>query len=269
MLEHVLPEQVDAVLAEFSRVSRRFVFSISHVPSVIKWQGENLHPTVQPEEWWIHRIMKAGGCSIEKQGRYITGRWQPALRLAPDARVILVGNGPSIIEANGADIDAFDEVVRFNTYHVEPPHDVHSGTKTTLWSTFGRGALPGCEQRPQRIIYIHGEKGEPAYDAAEIYRLPRWLYNRTRANVQLRVKEAGRDPEPILATSGLQVATWLLDVVGVERLTLVGFDHFSKEKHKPHHYWQAQAFGKPKEHDGEIEAAMFAELVTLGRVEYL
>jgi hypothetical protein len=269
MLEHILPEQVDAVLAEFARVSRRFIFSISYVPSRILWQGENLHPTVQPEPWWIQRIIRAGGMAIKKEGRYITGEWGNALRIAPDARVILVGNGPSIIEAKGEVIDSFDEVVRFNTFHCEPPHDMFAGTKTTLWSTFGRGTLPGCDQRPERVLYIHGEKGEPAYPAKEIYRLPRWLYNRTRAWVQSKVKEAGRDPEPILATSGLQVAIWLLDAVGVNKLTLAGFDHFSKEKHKPHHYWQAQAFGKPKEHDGEVEAAIFATMRESGRVEYL
>jgi SAM-dependent methyltransferase len=273
MLEHVLPEQVDTVLSEFARVSRRFIFSISYVPSVIKWNGENLHPTVQPESWWLRRIMKAGGAFIKKEGHYITGEWQPALKIAPDARVILVGNGPSLRECLAAEIDSFDEVVRFNTFHVEPPFCDYAGTKTTLWSTFGRGTLPACDQRPERILYIHGETGFPAYPAPEIYRLPRHLYNDTRAMVQLGVKQAGRDPEPILATSGMQVAIFLLDVVGVNKITLAGFDHFRKVKEggcgNEHHHWQAQAFGKPKEHDGEVEAAIFNELRHAGRVEYL
>lgn len=271
MLEHVLPEQVDAVLAEFARVSRRFIFSISHVASVIKWKGENLHPTVRGLNWWLLRIMRAGGCKIEKRGRYITGEWQPVLKLAPETRCVLVGNGPSILNGRGAAIDSFTEVVRFNTFHIGEFAE-HTGTRTTLWSTFGRGQVPACDQRPDRVIYIHGESGEPAYAPRDLFRIPRWFYSETRDHVKKRAWWNGgftQDPESFLASSGLLVASWLLQVVGLHSITLAGFDHFGKAASKQHHYWMPQAFGQPKEHCAAVESAMFAELRDAGRVNYL
>jgi len=76
MLEHLLPSEVAPALREFSRVSKRFVFSICYRPSVILWKGENLHPTVQPESWWISEIEKAGGTNIVKKGSYLCGEWR-------------------------------------------------------------------------------------------------------------------------------------------------------------------------------------------------
>jgi len=60
MLEHLLPDEVEAVLKEFERVAKRFVFSISHVPSVIG----DLHPTVRPIKWW--KQMLPEGTTIAK-----------------------------------------------------------------------------------------------------------------------------------------------------------------------------------------------------------
>jgi SAM-dependent methyltransferase len=74
MLEHVEPEKVDIVLSEFARVSHRFIFSICYRPSVFLWQGQNLHPTVQKESWWLDRIQNAGGIPM-KNGKYIVGHW--------------------------------------------------------------------------------------------------------------------------------------------------------------------------------------------------
>lgn len=75
MLEHLLPEEVGPALREFARVSSRFCFSICYRASVITWQGANLHPTVQPESWWVGEISRAGGVNIRKVGNYLTGDW--------------------------------------------------------------------------------------------------------------------------------------------------------------------------------------------------
>jgi len=75
MLEHLLQEDVPIVLKEFERVSSRFVFSICCKPSINKWKGHTLHPTVMPENWWIEQIIKAGGNKIEKYNQYILGYW--------------------------------------------------------------------------------------------------------------------------------------------------------------------------------------------------
>jgi hypothetical protein len=271
MLQYLQPGQVDTVFAELARISHRFVFSICHRPSVTTWQGENLHPSVFGETWWMLRIMRAGGSRIEKRGRYITGEWQPPLRIDPDAKVILVGNGPSLLHAQGEEIDTFDEIVRFNDYQLAG-FEQHVGTRTTLWSTFGRKQASPPEQRPDRVIWIHGESGQPGQIPRELYRIPLWFYHELRSSVQRRswwMSGFAREPGHLLATSGLIVAAWLLQVVGVKKVTLAGFDHFSKEKSRQHHYWLPQSFGKPKEHDGAVEAVMFAELRDQGRVTYL
>jgi len=77
-LEHLLPDDVDPALSEMKRVavpSGRFIFSICTGPSRITVDGDNLHPTVQPIEWWLERISRISlvldvRCS---PGRYITG----------------------------------------------------------------------------------------------------------------------------------------------------------------------------------------------------
>jgi ubiquinone/menaquinone biosynthesis C-methylase UbiE len=72
-LEHIEPCDIAKVLSECARVAHRFAFSICYRDSVFRWQGETLHPTVQPEPWWIEQILAAGAQSVEKEGRYLYG----------------------------------------------------------------------------------------------------------------------------------------------------------------------------------------------------
>lgn len=80
-LEHLLPEDVDPVLAEMRRVGAsggggRFILSICTRPSRITVDGENLHPTVRPLDWWLDRISRVGRVeAFGVRGRYITGNW--------------------------------------------------------------------------------------------------------------------------------------------------------------------------------------------------
>ncbi len=269
VMEHVTPEQVDAALAEMARISARFIFSISYQASVNKWRGETLHPTVRPEAWWITRLVRAGAVAIERIGRFLTGRWQPALRIPAESRVILVGNGPSVLAAErGTEIDSFDEVIRFNNFALAG-FEKFTGAKTTLWSTFFK-RIDSLEKHP-RVICLH-EADKPPASCTEAFHVASVYYNRIRNDVQRRAAwQSGflRDVEPLLASSGVMVAAWLLEVIGVRQLTLTGFDHFSKKKSGQHHYWLAQSFKAPPEHDGALEAALFAEWAAVGRVRYL
>ncbi len=78
-LEHLLPEDVDPVLAEMHRIVRpggRFIFSICTRPSRITVDGQNLHPTVRPIDWWIARISRHASVDMSRvAGRYLTGTW--------------------------------------------------------------------------------------------------------------------------------------------------------------------------------------------------
>lgn len=122
------------------------------------------------------------------------------------------------------------------------------------------------------MLLIQGEGASPPYEAAFVHRLPKAFYNHIRQLAQGQAwwhSGLAGDEHPILASSGLLVAAYLLGIVGVRKLTLTGFNHFSKAKSKQHHYWMAQSFGQPKEHDAAAEAALFAQLREAGRVEYL
>lgn len=269
MLEHLRPEQVDAVLAEMERVSHRFVFSISYVDSVNRWQGQTLHPTVRPQEWWMRRLIKAGAGELRVEGHYITGRWMlPVLKPTPDTRCVLVGNGPSLIAHKlGAVIDGFEEIVRFNGCRVRG-FEEHTGSRTTLWSTFGKGTVPADpDMNPERVIYIHGEMGHPSIAAPHVYRIPAHWFAECRRRVQEVSTRA--DAANIIPSSGLLVASWFLEVLGLHKLALAGFDHFSKAHSKQHHYWLPKAFGRPKEHDGDAEALLFAGWKREGRLQIL
>ena len=75
-LEHLLPEDVEPVLAEMKRVARAgaaFVISVSTRPSRITANGENLHPTVRPRSWWLERIARVGQVERAPSGGYIEG----------------------------------------------------------------------------------------------------------------------------------------------------------------------------------------------------
>lgn len=266
MLEHLTEGEVLPVLREFARVSEAFVFSISYVPSRVKWQGENLHPTVRAKEWWMAQIMAAGGRNMKENSRYISGQWgNSVLALKPDTRLVLVGNGPSLLRQQaGPQIDAFDEVVRFNRYRLAG-FEPHTGARTTLWSTFGHGYVPGDEtERPQRMIYVYGERGEPAYPAAEIYRIPKLFYH-----TQLEKVKAVSHRAITSMSSGFVVALWLLEVVGLQQVALAGFDHFRKEHSNQHHYYNPKSYGRPPELDGDAEAALCTELQAKGRIRYI
>jgi SAM-dependent methyltransferase len=73
-LEHLLLEDVDATLSEMRRVCKaqgRFIFSICTRPSRITVDGQNLHPTVKPTDWWLDRIERVG--QVTSTNHYIEG----------------------------------------------------------------------------------------------------------------------------------------------------------------------------------------------------
>lgn len=189
----------------------------------------------------------------------------------PGQTVILCGNGPSAVMGapRGGEVDAFDVVVRFNAYALRG-FEAYVGSKTTLWSTFGRGVKPrDADVIPEAVLYIHGAFGyTPPIPVPVGYGITPAFFANLRAQVVERSKiEDSQRLEKLLPSSGLLVASWLLHC-GAHHIVLHGFDHFKKERSSGHHYWLPQAFGRPKEHDGDAEADIFAELIAAGRVSY-
>jgi len=179
-----------------------------------------------------------------------------------------VGNGPSVLQVRrGAVIDGFDEVIRFNAYKLGGFAEF-TGTRTTIWSTFGRGMLPGDEDAalPEKVLFVHGLRGKPALEGLPIWRVPLSFYQAVREAVQMVTLRTGKELEKLIPSSGLVVALWCLAVLEVRQLHFVGLDHFRKELSGQHHYWLPQAFGRPAEHDGEAEARLLAPYAQAGRL---
>jgi hypothetical protein len=194
-----------------------------------------------------------------------------AYPIAPGGRVILVGNGPSALlgPERGEEIDEFEHVVRFNAYALTGFED-HVGSKTSLWSTFGRGMVPRDPASiPEAVIHIHGGGGLLPIPVPVGYGISREFFAVVRETVRThsKISYEGR-LKALLPSSGLLVALWVLGICGADRVTLHGFDHFKKEQSKGHHYWINQAFGRPSEHDGDAEEMILARLVKDGRVRY-
>lgn len=194
---------------------------------------------------------------------------KPAL-IPQGSSVVIVGNGPSVMRAQfGSRIDGFDEVIRFNGCRCKG-FETHTGTRTTIWTTFGRGMLPGdANIRPAKIILAHGESeaGRCAYPALWRYPVPQEFYQQLRSEIQAGT--ASQNPERLLPSSGYLVTRWLLDTGQVQAVTLTGFDHFQKHFSSQHHYWHKGPFGRPKEHDGDFEAESLAKYAADGRLSYL
>jgi hypothetical protein len=170
--------------------------------------------------------------------------------------LILIGNGPSAIKSKlGDEIDAFDDVIRFNLYQVEG-YEASIGNKTTFWATTGRDQYPRKTDPPKNILLTHG--GAPVKRGPGdhiIYRIPHPFHQEKRKLVQEIAKMHGRDKSKgLLPSSGLLAITWLLDVAKVKKLTLHGFDFFSKKESGQHHYWVKGSYKPPTEHYGAAEA---------------
>lgn len=277
MFEHLPESEVDQAMAEMARVSDRFIVSIAYVDSVNRWNGQTLHPTVRPREWWVNRLVRAGALKIGFHGRFIHGEWSHnRLTIPAGASVLMIGNGPgAVARPMGPVVDAFDEVVRFNNYKIEG-FERQVGTKTTLWSSFFRRIDNPLAH--YRVICPH-ETDTPPDSVREKYHISGKFFDWVRQMILDRAYwKSGFtfDPEKkLLPTSGLLLASYLLEIVGVETIHLLGFDHFSKERSGGHHYWMRDEKGgiktykKPAEHDGDIEAQIFRDWEKAGRVVYL
>lgn len=182
---------------------------------------------------------------------------------------MLVGNGPSLLgKGLGDEIDSHEEVVRFNRF-MKKGFEKDVGSKTTLWTTHGPFILPNpAEDRPERILFLNGDRGEPSIPYKAIYRMPKKLFVALRNIIYSRTKNTC----PIFLgklgpTSGLTVSVWMLLAMGVEKISLAGFDHFVLGE--PHHYWSPLVKKNgPDQHDGAVEKELIKELCG-SRITYL
>jgi hypothetical protein len=176
------------------------------------------------------------------------------LELDVSAKIAIVGSGPEVLKYElGKKIDEYDEVLRFNKFKIVE-FEKYVGTKTTIWSTFGRGNLPIDKHiRPQRIIYVHGHKGNPTYMPQKLWRIPLSHYKKLKKFIA--ENRTSNTPFTYIPTSGYIVLSWLLEF-GCTNIHIIGFDCFAKMESKQHHYWEAKSYKKPHNHDCALEKSI-------------
>lgn len=181
--------------------------------------------------------------------------------------MVLVGNGPSLLgKGLGEQINACTHVVRFNQYKIRG-YMVDVGHKTTHWACTGGNQLPVEGSPPPGFIHLHGDTSNPGYPAQEIRRVPLSFYRGIQERV--RTLSAREDKVPLLPSSGLLVALWLLETQEVPVVKVAGFDHFSRATPllAQHHYWRrGSRMSAPREHDGEAERALLQPYFDAGRL---
>jgi hypothetical protein len=242
---------------------KRGGFLCGHDYDLGKWPG-----TFKTVNYFAgHRGLKVE--VIQEESGYPSWAIQRPLEDKPLIRgdCLLVGNGPSLLGSGlGQTIDSYSEVVRFNNYTLSG-FEADVGSRTTLWSCYGQNAQRQRENPASRVIYLHGATASPAwYDPEEVWRVPIAFYDSLRNEVRRLSK---KDPASLLPSAGLVTTRWLLDYHRVPRVDLVGFDHFSREELKNHHYWLTGSFSDPSDHDGGVERSLFKELSDFGRVRFL
>ncbi len=189
--------------------------------------------------------------------------------IKPDARVILVGNGPSLRGAeHGTNIDTFDEVIRFNECRVTG-YERHLGRRTTLWVCNGNGMWPADRAvRPNKALLVNHRR-LPGYRPERMFRLPIEFYKAVRARLQQLTTWTDHAKQNLIPSSGLLVAAYLLEELRLPKLWVVGMDHFNKQSTALHHYWDERPFTPPGEHDGEAEAKIMIAWIEAGQVQNL
>lgn len=181
---------------------------------------------------------------------------------------IVVGNGPSLIfQKKGKIIDSFEEIFRFNKFAIKG-YEQFVGSKTTVWCTHGKDQLPTDDDiRPDKVLYIHGERGNVLYNPQKIWRIPLSFYYKVRDEIKNETTEKEKS-DKLLPSTGILVILWLLENV-YENLYIAGFDNFSKTLSKQHHYWVKKEYTKPFEHDGEWEKLKIHSLYKEKKLKFL
>lgn len=186
--------------------------------------------------------------------------------------IIIVGNGPSLLEStNGALIDSYDIVVRFNAFAIKN-YEQHVGTKTDYWfNTINFQDKLGEERMkiPYKKVYLHSWQWDPEKDLlyksfvehyASIPNAPT-LIKTTKATI-LELKEFTQDSEYSTYSTGA-MAIWML-LKEVSTLSITGFDWWNSENH---HYSDKAPRGTLHKPAKEFE--FINTLIQEGRVKML
>jgi len=151
VMEHIPHEHVETALASIAGLDADyFYFAISTRPSaILDLQGHNLHLSVLPAEEW-GKLLSRHFTILHQR---VSNNLLVCKAIKKTNSIIIVGNGSSVLDAeNGAIIDTFETVVRFNSYKING-FEKFAGTKTDIWFTVNAAHIQ--EIKNFREVIVH------------------------------------------------------------------------------------------------------------------
>jgi len=179
-----------------------------------------------------------------------------------DKKVILIGNGSSVLDfLNGHIIDTFDIVIRFNNFKIKN-YEQHVGTKTDYWFTWYDFHLKDNLNLDR--IYFHSwvknkEKDKNYNKIIKKYNNIITVDYDILPEIKLEIPEY---PHNSFST-GL-IATHLM-LKEYNKVYIYGFDWW--ENRKEHHYNDKAKIGKL--HHPKLEYKYFKKFIDLNKISLL
>jgi len=167
------------------------------------------------------------------------------------SRVIIVGNGSSLLEReNGKIIDEFDVVVRFNSYKTRG-YEVFVGEKTSIWFTVNASHVDKIFDK----VYVHSWQYDPK--KCEVYKE---VYRKIPC---LKITKKDADNTGLeYPSTGLIAIFKMLE--SFDFVTITGFDWWGKEEH---HYGDNELRGSL--HDPKKEYEVIKKLESNDKLFFL
>ena len=191
-----------------------------------------------------------------------------------DRRVIIVGNGSSLLGGGRGDaIDGHDEIVRFNLFKTGPfAPDV--GTRTTVWFNNRDASPPVIKSmlREHRFDEIHLHTWKNTSEAAASFRE---ALEATGLDTPVYEVEKSWIAE-MREFLGLRYSFFSTGAIGVwtmlkrhAKVTLTGFDWWGPPS-RMHYYSERDPFPDPsKGHQPQSERVFFEKLEKMGRINFM
>ena len=175
------------------------------------------------------------------------------LHLTPSSRIALVGNAKSLFgQHQGPEIDQYDCVVRLNYGRITDP--IEQGSRTdVLGCSDDKITLSWIanELSPKAVVWLTSKATEAHFWDAELA---------VHLNTLAHWQAAANYVEPYRPSSGAIAAYLLKCALGVQQVTLFGFDFFDTPTfyhRKSLRFWRKP---KPSPHSGAAERSMMQKL---------
>lgn len=174
--------------------------------------------------------------------------------------ILIVGNGSSVLDQPlGSQIDAFDHVVRFNSFKTKGLEE-WTGSRTDTWFTCN---LHHINNSFKEIIWHSWEKDEKKdKNFAKLKSKHSHSTKLPRDQVEKTIKEFPRGIDYRSPSTGLLAIHHFLNKES--KISLHGFDWWSRSKH---HYADNEARGTL--HKPDIEMRIICKLIFAEKVTFL